>query len=107
MENLGSILTGVALVITALGGIVIGGLQLLVKRTVDQTHTMVNGRWSEMATMLVHSQERAQMAEARLDELVKQMQKSNEILAEAAAGALLRKEERNANVGRKEVTHGS
>ena len=90
MENLGAILTGVALVITALGGIVIGGLQLLVKRTVDQTHTMVNGRWSEMATMLVHAQERAQMSEARYDELVKQTQKTNELLADA----LFRKEEK-------------
>ena len=87
------ILGPLALVITAIGGIVLGVLQLQTKKTVDNTHNLVNGRWSEMATQLVAAQERYMASEARYDALVERMQRANDTIAEAAAMALLKKQD--------------
>ena len=85
-----TVVGAVALLLTAIGGIVMGALQLQLKKAVDNTHNIVNGRWSEMATQLVAAQERYMASEARYDALVDRVQRANDVMAEAAAMALLK-----------------
>ena len=91
-NGVAAVLGAIALIITSLGGIFLGILQIQTKKTVDTTHTLVNGRWSEMATQLVAAQERYMASEARFDALIDRIQKSNDVLSEAAALALLNKQ---------------
>ena len=90
-NGVAAVLGAIALIITSIGGIFLGILQLQTKKTVDTTHSLVNGRWSEMATQLVAAQERYMASEARYDALVERMQRANDTIAEAAAVALLKK----------------
>ena len=92
-NGVAAVLGAIALIITSLGGIFLGILQLQTKKTVDTTHNLVNGRWSEMATQLVAAQERYMASEARYDALVERMQRANDTIAEAAAMALLKKQD--------------
>ena len=89
-NGVAAVLGAIALIITSLGGIFLGILQLQTKKTVDTTHNLVNGRWSEMATQLVAAQERYMASEQRYDALVDRMQRANDIVAQAAAMALLK-----------------
>ena len=89
-NGVAAVLGAIALIITSIGGILLGILQIQTKKTADKTHDLVNGRWSEMATQLVQAQERYMASEARYDALVDRMQKANEAIAEAAALALLK-----------------
>ena len=89
-NGVAAVLGAIALIITSIGGILLGILQIQTKKTVDTTHNLVNGRWSEMATQLVQAQERYMASEARYDALVDRMQRANDIVAEAAATALLK-----------------
>ena len=89
-NGVAAVLGAIALIITSLGGIFLGILQLQTKKTVDTTHNLVNGRWSEMATQLVLAQERYMASEARYDALVERVQKANDTIAEAAALAILK-----------------
>ena len=90
VANFATVVGAVAMLLTAIGGVVIGSLQLQTKKAVDNTHHLVNGRWSEMATQLVAAQERYMASEARYDALVNRMQKANDVMAEAAALSLLK-----------------
>ena len=89
-NGVAAVLGAIALMITSIGGILLGILQIQTKKTVDTTHNLVNGRWSEMATQMVAAQERYMASEARYDALVERVQKANDTIAEAAALAILK-----------------